>query len=226
MPFVGEAAASHKLRVDLAFRKPSPDLDRAVRRYIDENRLYEHPAIAPALALEKPARREHSYRVALMAVARARSVGVAEGKALIASALHDCAKYVPLSSPLLEDFTPPENVPPPVMHQYTGAYLARHAFGIEDEEVLDAIRYHTSGRAGMPALSKLVFLADMLEAGRDFAGVDRLRALFWSDLDVCFYQALKEQVDYLHATGKPVYPLTEEAFEYEKSVQSARSENK
>ena len=226
VPFVGEAAASHKLRVDLAFRKPSPDLDRAVRRYIDENRLYEHPAIAPALALEMPARREHSYRVALMAVARARSVGVAEGKALIASALHDCAKYVPLSSPLLEDFTPPENVPPPVMHQYTGAYLARHAFGIEDEEVLDAIRYHTSGRAGMPVLSKLVFLADMLEAGRDFAGVDRLRALFWSDLDVCFYQALKEQVDYLHATGKPVYPLTEEAFEYEKSVQSARSENK
>ena len=78
----------------------------------------------------------------------------------------------------------------------------------------------------MPVLSKLVFLADMLEAGRDFTGVDRLRALFWSDLDVCFYQALKEQVDYLHATGKSVYPLTEEAFEYEKSVQSARSENK
>ena len=77
VPFAGEAAASHKLRVDLAFRKPTPDLDRAVRRYIEENRLYEHPAIAPALAREKPQRREHSYRVALMAVARARSVGVA-----------------------------------------------------------------------------------------------------------------------------------------------------
>ncbi len=219
VPFAGEAAASHKLRVDLAFRKPTPDLDRAVRRYIEENRLYEHPAIAPALALEKPQRREHSYRVALMAVARARSVGVAEGRALIASALHDCAKYVPLSSPLLEDFTPPENVPPPVMHQFTGAYLARHSFGIGDEEVLDAIRYHTSGRAGMTALGKLVFLADMLEAGRSFDGVDRLRALFREDLDRCFYEALKEQVEYLHETGKPVYPLTEEAYEYEKAHQ-------
>lgn len=218
--FAGDAAASHKLRVDLAFRKPTPDLDRAVRRYIDENRLYGHPAIAPALALEKPQRREHSYRVALMAVARARSVGVAEGKALLASALHDCAKYVPLTSPLLEDFTPPENVPPPVMHQYTGAYLARHAFGIEDEEVLDAIRYHTSGRAGMTALGKLVFLADMLESGRSFDGVERLREIFRKDLDRCFYEALREQTEYLAASGSRVYPLTREAYEYEKARQN------
>ena len=105
------------------------------------------------------------------------------------------------------------------MHQFTGAYLACHSFGIGDEEVLDAIRYHTSGRAGMTALGKLVFLADMLEAGRSFDGVDRLRALFREDLDRCFFEALKEQVEYLHETGKPVYPLTEEAYEYEKAHQ-------
>lgn len=217
VPFRGEAVSSHVLRVDLAFRKPTPDLDGAVRRYIEENRLYRHPAIAPALSLEKPARREHSYRVARMAVARARSVGVAEGKALLAAALHDCAKYVPLSSPLLEDFTPPENVPQPVLHQFAGAYLARHAFGIEEEDVLDAIRYHTSGKAEMGQLAKLIFLADMLEEARAFEGVDRLRALFWEDLDACFYEALKEQVVYLREAGKPVYPLTQEAYEYEKS---------
>lgn len=223
VPFAGEAVASHRLRVDLAFRRPTPELDRAVRRYIEERRLYTHPAIAPALALEKPSRREHSYRVACMAVARARSAGVSEGKALIAAALHDCAKYVPLSSPLLEDFTPPAEVPPPVMHEYTGAYLARHAFGIEDEDILDAIRYHTSGKAGMAALSKLIFLADMLEEGRSFDGVEALRALFWEDLDACFYAALRAQVEYLRETGKPVYPLTEEAYLYEKSRRNTKN---
>ena len=217
VPFSGEEVSSLALRVSLAFRKPTPALPAAVGRYIEEKRLYTHPAVLPALSLEKPARREHSYRVALMATARARSVGVAEWKALLASALHDCGKYVPLSSPLLEDFTPPEGVPQPVMHQFTGAYLARHAFGIEDEEVLSAIKFHTSGRAGMTAPEKLVYLADMLEPARDFKGAEELRKLFYADLDRCFYEALKSQVGYLRSTGKPVYPLTQEAYEYEKA---------
>lgn len=147
--FSGEAVSSTGIRVSLAFGKDPEALDERVLAFIRERGLYTHPAIAPALALEKPERREHSFRVAQMACARARSLRIPEEKALLAAALHDCAKYVPLSSPLLEGFPCPENVPPPVLHQYTGAYLAEQHFGIRDREVLDAIRYHTSGRAGM-----------------------------------------------------------------------------
>ena len=153
-----------------------------------------------------------------MAVARAASVGVSEGKALLASALHDCGKYVPPDSPLLEGFTPPENVPAPVMHQYTGAFLAQKLFQVDDEEVLDAIRYHTSGKAGMTKLGMLVYLADMLEDGRDFPGVKELRDWYWKDLDMCLYHALRQQNDYLKEEGKPVYPLTKEAYRWIKGV--------
>ena len=214
VPFAGEEVSSRMVRVDLAFGRRPADVPEAVYGYLRAHGLYAHPAIAPALALEKEARREHSYRVARMAVERASSAGVEEGKALLAAALHDCGKYVPLTSPLLEDFTPPADVPPPVMHQYTGAYLARHSFGIEDEEVLDAIRYHTSGRAEMTALGMLVYLSDLLEEGREFAGIDALRALFWGDLKMCLYRSLKDQLAYLAGTDKPVYPLTEQAYRW------------
>ena len=153
-----------------------------------------------------------------MAVERASSAGVSEEKALLAAALHDCGKYVPLSSPLLEDFAPPENVPSPVMHQYTGAYLARHCFGIEDEEILDAIRYHTSGKRDMTPLGMLVYLSDLLEEGRKFEGIDELRALFYTDLEVCLYRSLEGQLSYLQGTKKPVYPLTEQAYRWIRQI--------
>ena len=214
VPFTGEAVSSRLLRVDLAFGKRPKALDERVFDYACEHRLYAHPAIAPALALEKEPRREHSYRVACMAVERASSAGISEEKALLAAALHDCGKYIPLDSPLLEDFTPPENVPPPVMHQYTGAYLARHCFGIEDEEILDAIRYHTSGKENMTPLGMLVYLSDLLEEGRSFEGIDELRALFRVDLEACLYRSLEDQLRYLNGTKKPVYPLTEQAYRW------------
>ena len=221
--FSGEAVSSTDIRVSLAFGKKPEPLDERVFAFIRERGLYTHPAIAPALALEKPERREHSFRVAQMACARARSLRIPEDKALLAAALHDCAKYVPLSSPLLEGFSCPENVPPPVLHQYTGAYLAEQYFGIHDQEVLDAIRYHTSGRAGMGELEKLVYLSDLLEAGRDFPGVEALRALFWKDLGECLFESLRHEVEYLNSTGKEVYPLTQEAYDFIKSwVENAK----
>ena len=217
LDFTGKEVSSTDIRVLLAFGKPPEALDTKVLAYIRERGLYTHPVIAPALALEKPERREHSLRVAEMACARARSLGVREDKALLAAALHDCAKYVPLTSPLLEGFACPDNVPPPVLHQYTGAYLAEKRFGIRDGEILDAIRYDTSGRAGMGTLEKLVYLSDLLEAGRDFPGVEILRALFWKDLDECLFVSLRHEVEYLNGTGKEVYPLTQEAYNWAKS---------
>lgn len=212
VPFTGEAVSSTEIRVMLAFGKTPEHVAPAVLGYIRANGLYEEPAIAPALALEKPERREHSFRVALMACKRARSLDLPEEKALLAAALHDCAKYVPADSPLLAGCALPQDVPEPVVHQYTGAYLAEHLFGVADEEVLDAIRYHASGREDMTPLGKLIYLADLLEEGRAFSGIEELRALFWKDLDACFAASLERQLAYLEESGKEVYPLTKRAF--------------
>lgn len=217
LPFSGREVSSTAIRTQLAFGKRPSELDDGVYGEIVRRGLYSHPAILPALSLEKEERREHSFRVALMAAGRARSAGVSEQKALLAAALHDCAKYLPLDAPELKGFVPPEGVPFPVMHQFSGAYVAEHVFGISDGEVLDAIRYHTSARENMTTLGKLVFLADMLEEGRTFKGAEELRALFYRDLDDCLFAALKGMTEYLESDGKPVYPLTLRAFEWLKS---------
>ena len=86
------------------------------------------------------------------------------------------------------------------------------------EDVLNAIRYHTSGRPGMSELEKLIFLADMLEEARDYNGVELLRALFWKgeNLDECLLEALMQTLQFLRASGKPIYALTQQAYEYYK----------
>lgn len=212
VPFVGKDVSSTAVRVQLAFGLRPKEICGGVWRYIKKNGLYRLPAIPAALELEKPKRRAHSLRVAQMACARARGLGIPEQKAMLAAAVHDCGKYVPLGSDLLAGFDIPHGVPRPVMHQYTGAYIAEHLLGITDEGVLDAVRYHTSGRRGMSDLEKLIYLSDLLENGRDFAGVEKLREIFWQDLDACLLNSLALQIDYLRSKGAPVYPLTEEAY--------------
>ncbi|MFQ9739007.1 MAG: bis(5'-nucleosyl)-tetraphosphatase (symmetrical) YqeK [Christensenellaceae bacterium] len=162
--------------------------------------------------------------MAVLAAERAAGLKIDEKRALTAALFHDCAKNLPSDSPRLEGFTPPSGVPAAVVHQYAGAYVAEHAFGISDGEILDAIRYHTSGRENMSLLGKLIFLADMLESGRDFEGVEELRAAFWKDkdsLDECLYLALSHMLNYLADEGKEAYPLTRKAYEFiEKEIRN------
>ncbi len=219
LDFRGEDISSTDIRVALAFHSGAAEsmLPKEVYRLIQEKELYRYPSIEGALDLLTAQRRAHSERVARMACRRARSLNIPEKKALSAAMLHDCGKYVPLSDPRLQGFTPPEGVPAPVLHQYTGAYLAEHLFGVKDEEILDAIRYHTSGREDMIPLGKLIFLSDLLEEGRDFEGIEPLREAFWKDLDLCLYLSLKHQLSYLKGQNAPVYPLTQRAFDWLKT---------
>ena len=189
--------------------------------YIRKNRLYEIPHAREALLLEKPSRRAHSIRVALFAAEYAAKFGISEKQAVTAALFHDCAKNLPPDSPYLRGFRPPKGVPEPVLHQYSGAYVAEKFFEVTDGEVLDAIRYHTSGRADMTSLEKLVFLSDMLESGRQFDGVEKLRRIFREEgLDPCMRQALKDTLSYLEKSGGEIYPLTREAYEFLKREQA------
>ena len=215
--YTGAAVSSTQVRVLCAFGEDVRSLVPAeVADYIDAGELYRVGPVRAALGYLTPARRAHSLRVALLAAERAAEGGVSEYEAVLAAGLHDCAKNLPADSPLLTGFVPPEDVPAPVLHQYSGAYVAERVLGVTDADVLDAIRYHTSGRPEMSALGKLIFLADMLEAGRDFPGVRKLRRLFAENWNKCMYHSLKQELKHLKKGGGRIYPLTVRAFEYYK----------
>lgn len=187
--------------------------------YIRAKRLYAIPNAAEALALETPERKAHSLRVAELAAARALTLGIPERSAIEAALFHDCAKNLPADSPYSEGFMRERawgDIPRAVLHQYVGAYVAERKFGVRDDAVLDAIRYHTSGKPNMTELGKLIFLADMLEPERSYEGVEGLRKLFWQgkDLDGCLAEALFETLVFLEKKGGEIYPLTKAAYDF------------
>lgn len=213
--YVGEDVSSTRIRALTALGEDiSKFVPQEVKNLIQVRKMYALPEIWGVKKLLTEQRWQHTVRVALLAAENARRAGVYEYDAIVAAALHDCAKYLGESSPELNGFECPSGVPAPVIHQYSGAYVAEHTFGITDKYVLNAIRYHTSGRENMGNLEKLIFLADLLEEGRDFEGVEHLRKLFKKDIDECLLVSLEHQLNYLTKNKKPVYSLTKRAYEY------------
>ena len=225
--FTGAPVSSTRTRVAAALGADISDyVPHEISKYIKKNGLYKIPDLAKAQKLLTSKRAEHTLRVAFMAAENCRRFKITEKKAVTAAALHDAAKYLKLSDRRLKGFVPPEGVPDKVMHQYAGAYLAEHEFGITDEDILNAIRYHTSGRAGMSDLEKLIFLSDMLEEGRKFEGVDKLRKLFAEDMDKCLECALHDELGFLKESGGDIYPLTQEAYDYIKKQNAEKQVQK
>lgn len=109
---------------------------------------------------------------------------------------------------------PPQTVSTPVFHQFYGEQVAYHEFKIKDEEVLDAIRFHTTAKPEMTNLGKLVYLADKICEGRDYDGVDEIRQALNEGLDKAFLMCLNRSYEYVEQKGENVYPLTKEAVIY------------
>ena len=218
LSYNGKDISSTKIRVLAgAGMRLNEFVPASVEEYIQANGLYKIAYANEALALESLKRQAHSLRVAELAAKRAVQLQIPESKAIEAALLHDCAKNLPKSSSYLKGFALPTEwgeVPDEVAHQFAGAFVCERAFGITDEEVLNAVRYHTSGRPNMCALEKLIFLADMLEVERNYDCVDRLRALFWKDIDECLETALYETLKFLEKKGGGIYPLTQMAYAF------------
>ena len=221
--YCGEDVSSTKIRVLAGAGMDLSDfVPQKVADYITKNRLYFIDGAPQGLALEKESRKQHSLRVAVLAAKRAVLLGLSERKAIAAALFHDCAKNLTVDSPYLKDFSLSEewgNVPPSVLHQYQGAYVAERFFAVNDKEIIDAIRYHTSGRPNMGELEKLIFLADMLEEERSYDCVEELRALFWrkEGLDDCLTEALRQTLIFIERKGATLYPLTKAAYEFYKN---------
>ena len=92
---------------------------------------------------------------------------------------------------------------------------AFHYAGVKDEDILNAIRYHTTGRPGMSLLEKIIFVADYIEPGRDSApNLPQVRSLAFESIDDCVLQILKDTLIYLGTTGAEVDPMTQITYEY------------
>lgn len=187
--------------------------DSRVAEYIKKNGLYAGGAAEKYVRERLPEKRLiHTANVAVCALKKAKETGLSEEKILTAAVLHDCAKYADMKD--YPDFTLPEGVPEPVVHSFLGAYIAENVVGVKDEEVLDAIRYHTSGKAKMTTLGKLIFVADMIEKDRDYEGVETLRRKYDGGLDECFKACLKEEVVHLINKKRYIFGETLNAYEY------------
>ena len=91
-------------------------------------------------------------------------------------------------------------------HAPVGAIIAASEFNVKDEEVLNAIEYHTTGRAGMSNLEKVIYIADMTEPGRNFSGVEQLRELATNNLEIAMGACIHQSVQFLVIKGVPVFP--------------------
>ena len=164
-------------------------------------------------------RYEHTLNVKKMAVKLAKIYGEDEERAALAALLHDSAKEISKDEmrEILRAYPQyaegGEERPAPVWHGVCAAILARTQWGVTDEAVLSAIACHTAGKPGMTRLDKILYLADMTSAERDWPGVEKLRKLEKKDLNAAMLAALKQTNDFVLSQGKPLDPMSKAAYE-------------
>ena len=223
--------SSTRVREELSSNGFSADLHPAVMGYILCAGLYGLPTLVGDFhtrfthlsRLLKPARLMHTFSVAEFAVSLAKQYGIDEIKAAQAAFFHDCAKYLPLEEMLsltsrmvLDDEM---RCSTDLLHAAAGAEMARTMFSVSDEEVLDAIRYHTTGRVGMTRLEMILFLSDKLERTRKpYPGLSEMRRLAYESPEKAMLRSLSSTLEYVKAKGQPVYPLTGEVYSWLKST--------
>ena len=162
----------------------------------------------------KEKRITHSLEVADAAVTMGRAFGGDLVKLALAGLLHDGAKQMGNERlltlgevfGLLTD--PVEKDDPSLLHGPVAAWLAQYEWGIDDPVILEAIRLHTTGGAGMSKEACIVFMADLIEPGRDYQGVDVLRRLCREDLWAAMVEALTQTLEYLERAKKPLHSGT------------------
>ncbi|MFT8870977.1 MAG: bis(5'-nucleosyl)-tetraphosphatase (symmetrical) YqeK [Sporolactobacillus sp.] len=163
-------------------------------------------------------RYRHSLGVSETAGVLADRFGANRDQAKLAGMLHDACKCLPdeqLAAVLSKhpdaacDFL---CYSPKLWHAPAGALFASETCAVADQAVLNAILYHTTGRAGMDRLEKIIFVADYIEPGRDFSGVETVREAALTNLDQAVFLELKQTIAHLLSQNERVYPKTFEAY--------------
>ena len=221
--------SSTDLRRMLVFGCAAPFLPEGVGAYIQENGLYgigmDYRNLPMdrlenvVVSLLKKNRIDHVLGCRDTAVELAKCWGADETDAARAGILHDITKALdgPLQLTLcaeygtmLSDFGKKY---PKTLHALTGALVAERVFG-ENEAVVNAIRHHTTGKADMSLLEKIIYVADYMEPNRDFPGVDKLRTLAFSNIDAALQLGLEMTLEHLKRQGSEVSPESREALRF------------
>ena len=223
------AISSTQLRRMLAFRCASEFLPEGVEDYIRQQGFYGtakdyrnlpmEDLEQVAVSLVKPNRVAHILGCRDAAADLAKRWGANETDAARAGLLHDITKALdgPLQltlcreyATILDDF---HTHNPKTLHALTGSLVAERIFG-ENREVVAAIHSHTTGKANMNTLEKILYVADYMEPNRDFPGVEKLRELAYTDLDKALKLGLQMTLDLLKEQGREISPESAEALAF------------
>jgi predicted HD superfamily hydrolase involved in NAD metabolism len=170
-----------------------------------------------ALELVKVQLTEHRYvhTIGVMetAIELANRFGADEKKAELAAIFHDYAKFRPkeeMKKIIVEQELPSDLLlhNEELWHAPVGAYLVEREAGIKDLEILNAIRFHTSGRPNMTLLEKIIYVADYIEPGRHFPGVEEVRDMAKESLNEALIKAIQNTIVFLMKKKQPIYPDT------------------
>ena len=221
--------SSTQLRRLLAFDCAGPFLPKGVYDYIRSNKLYGTGENYRNLTMDRlenvvtelldPKRVPHVFGCRDTAVELAKRWGADETDAARAGLLHDITKALDGKLQLtlcreygivLDAFFTKN---PKTLHALTGSLVAERIFG-ENEAVVSAIRSHTTGKAGMNTLEKIIYVADYMEPNRNFPGVEELRRLAYSDLDGALKLGLEMTLSLLEKQGSEISPESREALAY------------
>lgn len=168
----------------------------------------------------------HTMGVVKAADKLAQRYGCDRQKARMAALLHDCAKdfppdmkrrfckeyHVDVDEIMLETID--------LTHAFLGAEVAKRDYGVEDEEILNAIKYHTTGKPDMTLLEKIVFIADYIEEGRKkFDTLEESRRLAFENIDKAMAFILKHTIEYVKQRGRTLHHLSVSAYEYYKKFE-------
>lgn len=164
-------------------------------------------------------RYEHTLGVMYTAEALAMRYGVDMTKAAVAGLLHDCAKCIPnnqkfkLCKKYGLEISEMEEKNPSLLHAKLGALLAKKDYNVKDEEIISAIKWHTTGKPDMSMLDIIVYMADYIEPNRDKApNLKEIRRLCFENIEEALYEVLKSTLEYLEDRPEAIDPMTRESY--------------
>ena len=196
----------------------SPELlDPKVAAYIREHGLYDDGLNRYRELLRgklNPRRLFHSECVSECAGVLAERYGASVEKARLASLLHDVMKNAPANEQLalMPDITPLELLNTKVWHQISGEAFLRQNGIVTDEEILGAVRWHTTGKAGMTLLEKIIYVADFISADRDYKDVEVVRRLAYISLEHAILYTSRYTVNKMVSQDLLLHPATVECY--------------
>lgn len=216
--FCGEDVSSSEVKVAVAFGKIGGLVNKNVEKIILQSGLYtDYVKFTDAYKIFglKAERIDHTYRTTLEGIKLAKRYDVDVADAIVALLLHDIGKYV--TPAIMEEMNIPvpncDELPSSCRHAEYGAAICEHYFKLKPS-IVEAVRTHTTGGLNMDRLGEIVALADYVEPGRDFGGLEIIRQAACISLSLAMELMLKNTLDYLSAQNIEIAPITKKVYRY------------